>query len=845
MPTLLCRDYSIIYVSKHLLPLPHAPLLSPPSPLSNLSNLSYPVLFLSPSTTTERVIGNLDFAVTDHAVGEVSKGYLSHQLDGASAVKRDVNRKMLKHIHMQWMRSEGIFSPPAGDGAQSDREDTVWIHYTDMNGYHQVGSINDEQRKLPPYFTMLKNNRDINSYRRGGDTNIEVLDGLQDAGDSTVSKRAGSGLGPGLGLGLMSGMRASDSMSLEWDLVEEEVRSIEREEVGTEWGDDDASTAARPLSLKTAINRASARGREGTKSEKVEIKVLPSSMDIPYQVTGKDLKGDIDANTHTRQSEVTLLESDRRSLASHDATFDHLSGESDTVAVTEIESKPLREQLALMEGHHIPDSSSVESSPMDQYQHINLFLGDSEEGLFIQDFFSFHNISSSTACMAQIQDLLRQYVRPSLSRDNTRCWVRDKGVAGDVRGVGILSESDSGADFTFESATTSSSSSVPTPMDMDDQFEKTYRGALSPGSRSVSVSAVTPVSVPAPVPSPVHPEVFPVNPFGPIGQMLTMEKTDAVSGWRHLRHQMYDTPLSSLSAPREDGYASEEDGRDTLDVYFEIKETTEAQWSSQESLEKWRRNLKMGDILDVFVNCTSAGAVWAEGRINNVGEKSYGYGYCSIRVELLGGASQEFLDHVRGPGQNSRTFKNLLEKDGKLYFGFDSSSTNLQPLYSHSMNWRAELKEGSKLFCAVRKDAWMSATVSTVEDEDGHPGDTLTVLIEGPPSPRPSPPVESYADRECHSVESEDYGASPDVREEASQALEDRVNSADSRVAKGVMADSPPLPLRLSPMLKTVNRYSDRISFFIADLPNSAHTEEERLSNSVNHKSFVEDEDFN
>jgi hypothetical protein len=789
----------------------------------------------------------LDFAVTDHAVGEVSKGYLSHQLDGASAVKRDVNRKMLKHIHMQWMRSEGIFSPSAGDGAQSDREDTVWIHYTDMNGYHQVGSINDEQRKMPPYFTMLNNNRDSNSYRRGGGTNIEALDGLQDAGDSIVSRTAGSSLGLGLGLGQMSGMRASDSMSLEWDLVEEEVRSIERDEVSTEWEDDDVSTAARPPSLKSAINSASARGREGTKNEKVEIIVLPSSMDIPYQVTGKELKGDIDANTNARQSEVTLLEPDRRSLASHDATSDHLSSDSDTVAVTGMESKPQRGQLAPMEGRHIPDSSSVEASPIDQYQHINLFLGDSEEGLFIQDFFSFHNICSSTACMAQIRDLLRQYVRPSLSRDNTRCWVRDKGVAGDVRGVGILSESDSGADFTFESATTSSSSSIPTPMDMDDQFEKTYRGALSPGSRSVSVSAATPVSVTVPVsvPSPVHPEVFPVNPFGPIGHMLTMEKTDAVSGWRYLRHQMYDTPLSSLSAPQEDGYASEEDGRDTLDVYFEIKETTEAQWSSQESLEKWRRNLKMGDIIDVFVNCTSTGAVWAEGRINNVGEKSYGYGYCSIRVELLGGASQEFLDHVRGPGQNSRANKNLLEKDGKLYFGFDSSSTNLQPLYSHSMNWRAELKEGSKLFCAVRKDAWMSATVSTVEDEDGHPGDTLTVLIEGPPSPRPSPPVGSYAERGYHSVESEDYGASPDIREEALQALEDRVNSAGSRVATAVMADTPLMPLRLSPMLKTVNRYSDRISFFIADLPHSAHTDEERLSDGVNHKAFLGEEDFN
>jgi hypothetical protein len=805
-------------------------------PLRSLLTLSFhqtcpkPVLFLSLPCTTERVIGNLDFAVTDHAVGEVSKGYLSHQLDGASAVKRDVNRKMLKHIHMQWMRSEGIFSP-----SHSERDDTVWIHFTDVNGYHQVGSINDEQRKLPPYFTMLKNKRDSNSNRREGDRDKEGLNELLETDDITASKRAGSGLG--VGLGLMGGMRASDSMTLEWDLVEEEVRSREREEVGTEWEGAAVPSAFRPLPSKTTVDSASAREEEGAISAKDEINRLPSSKTIPYQVTGKESTGDVDANTHateTAEMLVRVLESERRSLAGHDATLDHLT--SDTEAASEIESKSERQQHF----HDIPDSSSLVWSATGQYQHINLFLGDSEEGLFIRDFFSFHNISSSTACMAQIQDLLRQYVRPSLSRDDARCWLRDKGVAGDARGVGILSESVSAADFTFESTTSSSSSSPsnPNPMDMDDQFERTYRGALSPGSRSGS--AVVPV--PVPVPSPVHPEAFPVNPFGPTGQMLTMEKTDAVSGWRHLRHLMYDTPFSSMSAPREDGSASEEDGRETLDVYLEIKERTGAKWSSEESLEKWRRNLKIGDILDVFINCTSAGAMWAEGRINNVGEKSYGYGYCSIRVELLGGASQEFLDHVRVQGQNTRASKSLLEKDGKLYFAFDSSSSNLQPLYSHSINWRAQLKVGSKLFCAVRKDAWMSAAVATVEDEDedGRPGDTLTVLFEGPPTPRPPLSVESYADRGGHSAESEDYGAAPDAREEGSQTLEDRVNLRNSGDFEAAMTDIPPLRLRLSPMLKTVNRYSDRISFFMADLPKSAPTDKEDPSCDVDQQSIYD-----
>ena len=137
-----------------------------------------------------RKIGNLDFAVTDHAVGEVSKGYAQHQLDGASAVKRDINKKMIKNIHMQWMRSEGAFSPSSmiintvsSSNSNSDdelnqnndnsassnnnlnfnknnRDDTTWIHYTELDGFHQIGFLTSEQRSQKPYFTV--SSRDSN-----------------------------------------------------------------------------------------------------------------------------------------------------------------------------------------------------------------------------------------------------------------------------------------------------------------------------------------------------------------------------------------------------------------------------------------------------------------------------------------------------------------------------------------------------------------------------------------------------------------------------------------------------------------------------------------------------------
>ena len=45
-----------------------------------------------------RKIGNLDFAVTDHAVGEVSKGYAQHQLDNLDKKIKSMKQNIMKYI---------------------------------------------------------------------------------------------------------------------------------------------------------------------------------------------------------------------------------------------------------------------------------------------------------------------------------------------------------------------------------------------------------------------------------------------------------------------------------------------------------------------------------------------------------------------------------------------------------------------------------------------------------------------------------------------------------------------------------------------------------------------------
>jgi hypothetical protein len=97
--------------------------------------------------TTERKIGDYAFDVTQFAVGELSRAYFKHQLDGASAIIREVNNQVIKkQLHMRWLREEDL---PVGD----DPDASIWIHYgKESGGAFVLGALSEEARDEPPYF---------------------------------------------------------------------------------------------------------------------------------------------------------------------------------------------------------------------------------------------------------------------------------------------------------------------------------------------------------------------------------------------------------------------------------------------------------------------------------------------------------------------------------------------------------------------------------------------------------------------------------------------------------------------------------------------------------------------
>jgi hypothetical protein len=95
--------------------------------------------------TDERKIGEYNFDVTNFAVGELSRAYFKHQLDGASAILREVNNRVVKKImHMGWVRGEARVVGPDG---------STLIHYNEeYGGPFAVGAATSEMLELQPYF---------------------------------------------------------------------------------------------------------------------------------------------------------------------------------------------------------------------------------------------------------------------------------------------------------------------------------------------------------------------------------------------------------------------------------------------------------------------------------------------------------------------------------------------------------------------------------------------------------------------------------------------------------------------------------------------------------------------
>ena len=100
-------------------------------------------MYIQPAND-DRKIGEYSFDLTNYAVSELSRAYFKHQLDGASAIVREVNGRIVKKlIHMKWIREE---QTPAIDSV-------VWIHYSDSyGGPYIIGGLSDHIISKNPYF---------------------------------------------------------------------------------------------------------------------------------------------------------------------------------------------------------------------------------------------------------------------------------------------------------------------------------------------------------------------------------------------------------------------------------------------------------------------------------------------------------------------------------------------------------------------------------------------------------------------------------------------------------------------------------------------------------------------
>lgn len=110
-----------------------------------------------------RKVGNFHFDVTNFAIGELSRNYMQHKLDGASAIIREVNNKLVKKIiHMNWLQSaddkNASSSAIIGSATQP-----AWIHFSDVvsdgswggGGLYLIDSVTEEQRAMKPYFATV------------------------------------------------------------------------------------------------------------------------------------------------------------------------------------------------------------------------------------------------------------------------------------------------------------------------------------------------------------------------------------------------------------------------------------------------------------------------------------------------------------------------------------------------------------------------------------------------------------------------------------------------------------------------------------------------------------------
>ena len=615
-------------------------------------------------------------------MGEVSKGYSTHTLDGASAIVRDINNKMIKTIHMQWLRSEGAFSTSTSTSLKNSnlRNSTTWIHYTELNNFHQVGAVSGEQKNIPPYFILksnsLSNNQqnenenenDDEEYENGSSTprynNMNKIRSSSSSSSSFLSSKSSNRVSPSI----------SDQMDFEWESLLNDENENENED-----------------EVQQSEEKVDGHGEEG----KYDVPAVTQTVISSLQVSDTEEHGE---NTD-KVADLSSLQKFNRIQDANDLIqpSDSIQDESKCVHREDPLTPTTTTTTTTISSAAPASAPALAPARNALFQHVNLFFDDAEESILVPNFFTLNDNHNDSMTMNEIRDLLCASLQPHLDPSDVRVWVRDKGNVADKTGAGILYSGPK-----ERSSSTAQNSDV---LDMDDQFERSL-------GRNKNIKKNVPAT------DNIPPEIIEENPYGPKGRTLTMEKTDIVSSWRYLRPNMYGTPLSSLCAapsnypvPASKNQESGEKVGAVLDLKFELR-TEGTSFHSNPILEEWRNNIQTGDVVDVLFNDSIVlGPVWVEGKVVSVSQRGYGYRGAACTIEMLLAASAEFLQKRYDLTSVSavKPFTCIIE----------SSSTNMQPLYSHSDNWRSKLDVNSQVYGTIIKGNWLPATVISCEADGG------------------------------------------------------------------------------------------------------------------------------
>ena len=129
-----------------------------------------------------------------------------------------------------------------------------------------------------------------------------------------------------------------------------------------------------------------------------------------------------------------------------------------------------------------------------------------------------------------------------------------------------------------------------------------------------------------------------------------------------------------------------------------------------------------------------SGNGWVEGRVMRTWARSLGFGVKRLSLQVYVGADNDVAAllkmKVAQQGGNTPLAQSpgVPQEPAHLEVVLDSSSAEIQPLYSCSPRWRASLADGHEVMVRLQPGLWVEGTV--IADTAAASGDDGTILIQ-------------------------------------------------------------------------------------------------------------------